>query len=409
MDDLSVDIPSGDIAASPFPLLLTGRIRVLEVSPTRGEMSEAYAGHLLDIVGALCPAVESVTFHDWSPRRGILSMATTIGDKTATMINRCDNLRSVHLHFPAKPPILLALRGLAKLEELYLHIDKESPNLWDQEPAAEITVRSLTLGGYFKSIFSVLERHFLAHRIVSLKLLEGDRDDAVDLGYLSRLGNLQEFSLRASLTPFTWEILRPILSCSKLKRVFVTVRPLPDFGSQAVLEMARAWPNLRVIQIDWDELSDTPPPVSLRDFECFARLCPQLEELDFQVDTSRDIDRDANSTVIPHPGVKCLGLTNSTLSNSRVHQLNVAHLIDDMWPNLTELNTFWEWDAITDSSREVVQDARWNRVRSMIHTQTWLDDIENDDGDGGNEGDNSEESGSHSDRSEDFEGQDPYL
>ncbi|KAJ7291721.1 hypothetical protein C8J57DRAFT_1705207 [Mycena rebaudengoi] len=125
---------------------------------------------------------------------------------------------------------------------------------------------------------------------------------------------LEEISLRLGVKrevgpDFHGQTLSHLLCFSKLREVAIYVRGVFLLDDAAVLDMARAWPNLVQLRLsDSHNVSSPPPTMTLASLQAFATHCPELTPLALTFD----------ATIVP-----------SSLDEQPVLQKNLSAL--DVW------------------------------------------------------------------------------
>ncbi|KAJ6491971.1 hypothetical protein C8R45DRAFT_190055 [Mycena sanguinolenta] len=110
-----------------------------------------------------------------------------------------------------------------------------------------------------------------------------------------------------------------------------------DMDDQGMKELARAWPQLRVLGLGFAGMNDDTelqPRFSLRSLSVLAQHCPALAELNLTLDAT--VVPEPDPTIVPQLALRYFGVGRSPITSTSL----VAEFISALFPSLAQIRTF---------------------------------------------------------------------
>ncbi|KAG8956934.1 hypothetical protein FRC00_004706, partial [Tulasnella sp. 408] len=283
-------------------------------------------------------------------------------------------LRSVEFSVNDLAPALVqAVARVQKLERVqlaFLNDRKSNPIL---EQVSFPSLKEMTCMGLKSAVRPLL----VANKVpvleaLSLQLYGWWEDEEVGLFEGLRDLALLPFltTLRVETPMGSWDEMKPLLSLKGIKELNLDLTVSAGLEGlwplSAVRLVAESFPCLEVLVLGREGSRLDDPTLKLPALDCLAQHCPRLRFLAVTLD-ARQLHA-FNGSVIPHPSVQEVNLL---WSEADTHEVEIAEVISQLWPNLRSGTTMWE------NSIEVWPAPRWARIwskvesASMAESGTW--------------------------------------
>ncbi|KAJ7657443.1 hypothetical protein DFH06DRAFT_1409773 [Mycena polygramma] len=133
-----------------------------------------------------------------------------------------------------------------------------------------------------------------------------------------------------------------------------------DLDDDTILQMARAWPLIEILEMS-TKIHGHPPRATSACLLAFARHCPHLSSLSmvFDATTIRAFNPE---THVQQKRLHYLDVQHSPIANA----LDMAQILSRVFPNLQELETAYSWMEHFDDMELPVHDQRWKEVQTVL-------------------------------------------
>ena len=284
----------------------------------------------------------------------VLTDSENIGDKMCTVLRGAQNLRDLHISAGVRDEVWSAVMQLPRLRALSM----SSFRPYTSSPGSESTfiVASLTSLHVRVPTYVVFDDILKACTFPSLESLSAtfyfskppghdDMSALVDAIVRScspdKLQSLRLLSLSGTngserVDYVRPDALRPLCRFSRMRHFQLRTRWYWNLDDTCLLDIARAWPELRELELDPVGFWYRPARVTLSGLVPLAVHCPQLESFGILLGESTAPDTHGTSSCAPNTMLRHLSIGHATIED---HQCtSVATFLSQLFPNLQHVD-----------------------------------------------------------------------